>query len=52
MAARVAGVFLSAALVELIQEWPRDGVVLTVGTAPAAKVVTARFGVPVEHATT
>jgi hypothetical protein len=44
-AARVAGVFLSAALVELIQEWPRDGVVLTVGTAPAQEVVAARFGV-------
>ena len=43
-AARVAGVFLSAALVELTQEWPRDGVVITVGTAPAAVVVEARFG--------
>ena len=43
-AARVAGVFLSAALVELTQEWPRDGVVLTVGVAPAAAVVEARFG--------
>jgi hypothetical protein len=42
-AARVAGVFLSAALVELTQEWPRDGVVLTVGTAPAAAIVEARF---------
>jgi hypothetical protein len=43
-AARVAGVFLSAALVEIVQEWPRDGVVLTVGAAPAAAVVEARFG--------
>ncbi len=42
-AARVAGVFLSAALVELTQEWPRDGVVLTVGRAPAAAIVAARF---------
>jgi hypothetical protein len=50
-AARVAGVFLSASLVELIQEWPRDGVVLTVGAAPSPAVVAARFGVPVEHAT-
>jgi hypothetical protein len=45
-AARVAGVFLSAALIELTQEWPRDGVVLTVGKAPVAAVVDARFGVP------
>jgi hypothetical protein len=43
-AARVAGVFLSAALIELTQEWPRDGVVLTVGAAPTAAVVNARFG--------
>ena len=43
-AARVAGVFLSAVLVEIVQEWPRDGVVLTVGAAPAAAVVEARFG--------
>jgi hypothetical protein len=43
-AARVAGVFLSAALVELTQEWPRDGVVLTAGVAPTAAVVEARFG--------
>jgi len=42
-AARVAGVFLSAALMELIQEWPRDGVVLTVGVAPVAPIVAARF---------
>jgi len=45
-AARVAGVFLSAALVELTQEWPRDGVVLTVGTAPAASIIEARFELP------
>jgi len=44
-AARVAGVFLSAALIELTQEWPRDGVVLTVGTAPGAIVMDARFGI-------
>lgn len=42
-AARVAGVFLSAALIDLVQEWPRDGVVLTVGVAPAAPVAAARF---------
>jgi hypothetical protein len=42
-AARISGVFLSAALVELTQEWPRDGVVLTVGTAPAAPIARARF---------
>jgi hypothetical protein len=43
-AARVAGVFLSAALIELTQEWPRDGVVLTVGVAPSAAITAARFG--------
>jgi hypothetical protein len=43
-AARVAGVFLAAALVDLIQEWPRDGALLTVGLAPVASVVAARFG--------
>jgi hypothetical protein len=42
-AARVAGVFLSAALIDLTQEWPRDGVLLTVGTAPAAPITWARF---------
>ncbi len=43
-AARVAGVFLAAALTDLVQEWPRDGAVLTVGIAPAAAIVAARFG--------
>ena len=43
-AARVAGVFLSGALVDLVQEWPREGVVVTVGVAPSAVVVAARFG--------
>jgi hypothetical protein len=43
-AARVSGVFLSAALVDIIQEQPRDGVVLTVGNAPAALITAARFG--------
>jgi hypothetical protein len=42
-AARVAGVFLSAALTELEQEWPRDGVVMTLGVAPVAPIVDARF---------
>jgi hypothetical protein len=44
-AARVAGVFLSAALVDIVQERPRDGVVLTVGLGPAAAITAARFGV-------
>ena len=35
-AARVAGAFLAAALLEIVQEWPREGAVLTVGVAPAA----------------
>jgi hypothetical protein len=43
-AARVSGVFLSAALIDLAQEQPREGVVLTAGTAPAAIVTAARFG--------
>src|SRR3954469_24858994 len=43
-AARVASAFLSAALTEIVQEWPRDGALLTIGVAPAASVVSARFG--------
>jgi hypothetical protein len=50
-AARVAGVFLSAALIELTQEWPRDGVLLTAGVAPAAPVMRALFGDVAEPAT-
>jgi hypothetical protein len=50
-AARVAGVFLSAVLVELSQEWPRDGVVLTVGTAPSAAIIDARFDLAVPSRT-
>jgi hypothetical protein len=42
-AARVAGAFLSAALVEIVQEWPRDGALLTLGVAPAASIIAARF---------
>jgi hypothetical protein len=42
-AARVAGAFLSAALTTIVQEWPREGAVLTVGVAPAAPIVAARF---------
>jgi SAM-dependent methyltransferase len=42
-AARVAGAFLSAALTEIVQEWPRDGALLTVGIAPAASIIDARF---------
>ncbi|HET6281659.1 MAG TPA: hypothetical protein VFH73_11855 [Polyangia bacterium] len=41
--ARVAGVFLASSLIGLIQERPRDGVVLTVGMAPSAAVMAARF---------
>jgi len=41
--ARVS-VFLSAALIDLAQEQPRDGVVITTGTVPAAIVTAARFG--------
>jgi hypothetical protein len=42
-AARVAGAFLSAALTDIVQEWPRDGALLTIGVAPAASVIAARF---------
>jgi hypothetical protein len=45
-AARVAGAFLSAALSEIVQEWPRDGALLTIGVAPTASIVAARFGAP------
>jgi hypothetical protein len=44
-AARVSGVFLSAAFVDIVQEQPRDGVFLTVGVAPAALITAARFGI-------
>lgn len=43
-AARVAGAFLSAALTEIVQEWPRDGALVTVGVAPTSSVIDARFG--------
>lgn len=42
--ARLAGLFLGAALAEIVQERPREGVVLTVGSAPPAPVIAARFG--------
>jgi hypothetical protein len=51
-ATRVAGAFLAAALVDIVQERPRDGAVLTVGVAPAASVVAARFNLPVSAAPT
>ncbi len=38
-AARVAGAFLSAALTEIVQEWPRDGALLTIGVAPTSSVI-------------
>ncbi len=44
--ARVSATFLSAALVGLTQEMPRDGVVLTVAQAPDARVMAARFAAP------
>jgi hypothetical protein len=43
-AARVAGVYLSAALTDIVQEWPREGVVITAATAPSTAVGEARFG--------
>jgi hypothetical protein len=44
--ARVAGAFLGAALIGLVQEQPRDGVVLTVGEAPDERIMSARFATP------
>lgn len=41
--ARIAGTFLSAAMIGLVQEHPREDVVLTVATSPAAAVREARF---------
>jgi hypothetical protein len=46
-AARVAGAFLSVALTDIVQEWPREGAVLTIGVAPAPSVVAARFGLSI-----
>jgi hypothetical protein len=45
--ARLAGVFLGSALTAIRQQRPRAGVVLTVGTAPAAEITAARFTDPV-----
>lgn len=44
--ARLGGVFLAAALVDLAQEIPREGVVMTVGAAPSAAVMRARLAGP------
>ncbi|MEO5769919.1 MAG: hypothetical protein ABIS92_16315, partial [Polyangia bacterium] len=41
--ARLAGVFLASALGHIVQDRPREGVVLTVGTAPPATVISARY---------
>jgi hypothetical protein len=43
-AARVAAAFLAVALGSIVQEWPREGAVLTIGVAPAVEIVSARFG--------
>jgi hypothetical protein len=40
---RVAGAFLAASLVDLVQERPREGVVLTVGRAPAESIMAVRY---------
>jgi hypothetical protein len=47
-AARIAGAFLAAALIGIVQEWPREGAVLTVGVAPAADITAARYGLGLE----
>jgi len=40
---RLTGLFLAAALRDLVQERPRDGVLLTVGVAPEAAITATRF---------
>jgi hypothetical protein len=42
--ARLGGLFLASALTHVAQDRPRDGVVLTIGRAPSAAMVRARFG--------
>jgi hypothetical protein len=41
--ARLAALWLASALTHIAQERPRDGVLLTAGTAPAEALVRARF---------
>jgi len=41
--ARLAGLFLACALTEIVQERPRQGVLLTVGVAPPASISATRF---------
>ena len=43
-AARVAGAFLAGAMTDIVQEWPREGALLTVGVAPTSSIINARFG--------
>jgi hypothetical protein len=45
-AARIGNAFLSVALTEIVQEWPREGALLTIGVAPPAAVIEARFAPP------
>lgn len=42
--ARLAGLFLGCALTGIVQERPRQGVLLTVGVAPPASISATRFG--------
>ena len=42
-AARIGNVFLSAALTGIVQEWPREGALLTIGTAAPTAITAARF---------
>jgi hypothetical protein len=41
--ARLSGLWLASALTHIVQERPRDGVVLTAGHAPSEALVRARF---------
>jgi hypothetical protein len=43
-AARVSGCFLSVSLTNIVQEWPREGALLTIGGCPPPSVVSSRFG--------
>ena len=44
--ARVSGTFLSAALIGVTQEQPREGLVLTIAEAPDARIMAARYSAP------
>jgi predicted O-methyltransferase YrrM len=46
--ARMAGLFIAAALTGIVQERPREGALLTIGAAAAPAVIEARLAAPAE----